>query len=102
MMTSDVTSALTIRKCEALDDMRACFALQKEVWNFSDAELVPVRVFVLASRIGGQVMGAFDGRDLVVFALAIPGIRNGHAFLYSHMLAVRQQYRNSGLGRRLN
>jgi predicted GNAT superfamily acetyltransferase len=101
MMTSDVTSALTIRKCEALDDMRACFALQKEVWNFSDAELVPVRVFVLASRIGGQVMGAFDGRDLVGFALAIPGIRNGHAYLYSHMLAVRQPYRNAGLGRRL-
>ena len=94
-------SGLTIRKCEALDEMRACFALQKEVWNFSDAELVPVRMFVLAARIGGQVMGAFDGRDLVGFALAIPGIRNGHAYLYSHMLAVRQQYRNAGLGRKL-
>ncbi len=94
-------SALTIRKCEALDEMRACLALQKEVWNFSDAELVPVRLFVLAARIGGQVMGAFDGRDLVGFALAIPGIRNGNAYLYSHMLAVRQQYRNAGLGRKL-
>ena len=94
-------SGLTIRKCEALDEMRACFALQKEVWNFSDAELVPVRMFVLAARIGGQVMAAFVGRDLVGFALAIPGIRNGHAYLYSHMLAVRQQYRNAGLGRKL-
>jgi len=94
-------STLTIRKCEALDDMRACFALQKEVWNFSDAELVPVRVFVLANKIGGQVMGAFEGEDLVGFALAIPGVRAGHAFLYSHMLAVRQQYRNAGLGRKL-
>jgi predicted GNAT superfamily acetyltransferase len=94
-------STLTIRKCDALDDMRACLALQKEVWNFSDAELVPVRIFVLATRIGGQVMGAFDGRDLVGFALAIPAVRGGHAYLYSHMLAVRQQYRNAGLGRRL-
>ncbi len=94
-------SGLTIRKCESLDDMRACLALQKEVWNFSDAELVPVRIFVLAARIGGQVMGAFDGRDLVGFALAIPGIRNRHPYLYSHMLAVRQQYRNAGLGRKL-
>ena len=93
--------ALTIRKCEALDEMRAAFALQKEVWNFSDAELVPVRIFVLANKIGGHVIGAFDQNELVAFALAIPANRNGHSYLHSHMLAVRQQYRNAGLGRRM-
>ncbi len=92
---------VTIRKCEALEEMQACFALQKEVWNFSDAELVPVRIFVLANKIGGHVMGAFDGGELIGFALAIPGMRNGHSYLHSHMLAVRQEYRNAGLGRRL-
>jgi predicted GNAT superfamily acetyltransferase len=97
----DVTGAVTIRKCEALEEMRACFALQKEVWKFSDAELVPVRIFAVANKIGGQVVGAFDGAQVVGFALAIPGIRNGHAYLHSQMLAVRQQYRNGGLGRRL-
>ena len=35
---------VTIRKCEALQEMQACFALQKEVWNFSDADLVPVQI----------------------------------------------------------
>jgi predicted GNAT superfamily acetyltransferase len=96
-----VSDALEIRKCEALDEMRACFALQKEVWNFTDAELVPIRIFVLAAKIGGHVIGAFDGKELVSFALAIPGMRNGRPFIYSHMLAVRQQYRNGGLGRRM-
>jgi predicted GNAT superfamily acetyltransferase len=81
--------------------MQACFALQKEVWNFSDAELVPVRIFVLATKIGGHVIGAFDGRELIGFALAIPGMRAGHSYLHSHMLAVRQHYRNGGLGRRM-
>jgi predicted GNAT superfamily acetyltransferase len=95
------TGTVTIRKCEALAEMQACFALQKEVWKFSDAELVPVRVFVVASKIGGQVIGAFDHGELVSFALAIPGMRSGHCFLYSHMLAVREQYRNGGLGRRM-
>jgi hypothetical protein len=52
-------SAVTIRKCEALAEMQACFALQKEVWKFSDADLVPVRMFVVAAKIGGQVIGAF-------------------------------------------
>ena len=100
-MTGAATDSLAIRKCEALEEMQACFALQKEVWNFSDADLVPVRMFVLATKIGGHVIGAFDGQELVGFALAIPGMRGGHPYLHSHMLAVRQQYRNAGLGRRL-
>lgn len=81
--------------------MQAAFALHKEVWRFSDAELVPVRLFVVANKIGGQVVGAFDEGELVGFALAIPGMRNGHSYLHSQMLAVRQRYRNGGLGRRL-
>jgi len=92
---------VTIRKCEALAEMQACFALQKEVWKFSDADLIPVRMFVVAAKIGGHVIGAFDKKELIGFALAIPGMRNGHCYLHSHMLAVRQQYRNSGLGRRM-
>jgi predicted GNAT superfamily acetyltransferase len=90
-----------IRKCDALGEMQACFALQKEVWRFSDADLIPVRMFVVAPKIGGQVIGAFDDKELVGFAIAIPGVRNGHSYLHSHMLAVRQRYRNAGLGRRL-
>jgi predicted GNAT superfamily acetyltransferase len=99
--TPAALSAPVIRKCESLEDMQAAFALQKEVWKFTDAELVPIRIFVLASKIGGHVMGAFDGDEMVSFALALPGSRNGHSFLYSHMLAVREQYRDAGLGRRM-
>jgi len=95
------TGEVTIRRCEALEEMQACFALQKEVWKFSNADLVPVRMFVVASKIGGHVIGAFDEKEIIGFALAIPGTRNGHCYLHSHMLAVRQQYRNGGLGRRM-
>jgi predicted GNAT superfamily acetyltransferase len=90
-----------IRKCRDLEELRACVALQKEVWNFSDLDLIPLRMFVVAEKIGGQVIGGFNGNEIVGFALSIPGTRAGHAYLHSHMLAVREQYRNSGLGRRL-
>jgi predicted GNAT superfamily acetyltransferase len=104
--TADV---VIIRKCETLGEMQACFALQKEVWKFADADLIPVRMFVVAAKIGGHVVGAFinnndknnEEDELIGFALAIPGMRNGHYYLHSQMLAVRQQYRNSGMGRRL-
>ncbi len=94
---------MVIRKCHQLDEMRACVALQKEVWNFSDAELVPLRMFVVAEKVGGQVIGAFhgEGGEMAGFALSIPGARGGHSYLHSHMLAVRKQHQNAGLGRRI-
>lgn len=93
--------AIVIRRCHGIEELRACVALQKEVWNFSDAELVPLRMFVVAEKVGGQVMGAFLDGVMAGFALAIPGTRSRHLYLHSHMLAVRKQYRNHGLGRRL-
>jgi predicted GNAT superfamily acetyltransferase len=93
--------AIVIRKCQGIEELRACVALQKEVWNFSDAELVPLRMFVVAEKVGGQVMGAFLGSEMIGFALSVPGTRTGHVYLHSHMLAVLKEHRNSGLGRSL-
>jgi predicted GNAT superfamily acetyltransferase len=93
--------AIVIRRCQGLDELRSCVALQKEIWNFTDAELVPLRMFVVADKVGGQVMGAFDGNEMVGFALSVPGARSGRVYLHSHMLAVRKEHRNGGLGRRL-
>jgi predicted GNAT superfamily acetyltransferase len=103
--------SVVIRTCQGLDELRACVALQKEVWNFTDAELIPLRMFVVAEKVGGQVMGAFRGqegedqegkeKEMVGFALSVPGMRSGRSYLHSHMLAVRKEFRNSGLGRRL-
>jgi predicted GNAT superfamily acetyltransferase len=95
------TEQITIRKCIGIDELNACVALQKEVWNFDDVDLVPLRMFVVSQKIGGQTIGAFHGDDLVGFAFSIPGSRAGHAYLHSHMLAVRDSFRNHGLGRKL-
>jgi predicted GNAT superfamily acetyltransferase len=78
-----------------------CVQLQLAVWGYSDGDLIPKRVFIVASRIGGQVIGAFIGDELIGFAMSLPGYRNRKPYLHSHMLAVLPAYRNAGLGRRL-
>jgi len=93
--------SVVIRKCVGTEEFRDCVALQKKVWNFADAELVPLRMFVVADKVGGQIIGAFDGAELVGFALSVPGHRNGHSYLHSHMAAVDERYRNTGVGRKL-
>jgi predicted GNAT superfamily acetyltransferase len=96
-----VRAKVEVRLCNGLEELNACVALQKEVWNFSDYDLIPLRLFVVAEKIGGQVIGAFDAGELVGFAMSIPGERGGKAHLHSHMLAVRESYRDGGIGRRL-
>lgn len=84
-----------------------CVELQLAVWGYSDGDLIPKRVFTVASRIGGQVIGAFDNArgsepdSIIGFAMAFPGYKEGRPYLHSHMLAVLPEYRNAGLGRRL-
>lgn len=94
-------STLVIRNCQGLDELSACVSLHQDVWNFSDAELVPLRMFVVAQKIGGQAIGAFDDGKLVAFALSLPGARGGRSYLHSQMLAVQSAYRNAGLGRQI-
>src|SRR3984885_4030373 len=92
---------LVIRPCEGFEEFAACVQLQIDVWGYGDRDVIPRRVFIVAQRIGGQVIGAFDGDRLVGFAMALPGISGGRPYLHSHMLAVNPDYRNRGIGRRL-
>jgi predicted GNAT superfamily acetyltransferase len=98
--TTSVTS-ISIQPLTTLEHFERCVVLQLEVWGYSDGDVIPRRVFVVAQRIGGQVIGAFDGDTLIGFAMSLPGYRDGKSYLHSHMLAVLPQYRNSGTGRRL-
>ena len=75
---------------------------RKRSGDSSDADLLPFRMFVVATKIGGQVLGAFDDGRMVAFCLAIPGLKpDGKVYLHSHMLGVLPEYRNAGIGRQL-
>ncbi|HWF10903.1 MAG TPA: GNAT family N-acetyltransferase, partial [Bryobacteraceae bacterium] len=83
-------------------ELRETVALQKIIWGWDDADLIPFRMLVVATKIGGQLLGAFDGDRLIAFCLAIPGLKgDGRVYLHSHMLGVLPEYRNAGLGSRL-
>jgi predicted GNAT superfamily acetyltransferase len=83
-------------------ELEEAVRLQREIWGFAEIELLPVRLFVVATKVGGQVFGAFDGNRMIGFLLAIPGMKpGGSSYLHSHMMGVLPEYRNKGIGRML-
>lgn len=92
--------AIEIRQLQKHEEFDAVVKLQREIWGFEDVELLPLRLFVVASKIGGQVLGAYAGSKMIAFCLCIPGLKAGaKPYLHSHMLGVAREYRNTGLGR---
>ena len=122
---------IEVRALSAHADLEEAVRLQQEIWGFEEIELLPLRLFVVATKVGGQAFGAFDGKRMVGFCLAIPGMkppkpnrdregvgdlpnrdregvgdlhnrdREGVGYLHSHMLGVLPEYQNHGVGRKL-
>jgi len=105
---------IAIRDCAGWDELEACVRLQVETWGAAAEEVFPRKAFLLAQKIGGQVMGAFDTEleervdkagSLVGFVMSLPGMKSGEngprAYLHSHLLAVRSEYRDQGIGAQL-
>jgi len=92
--------AISIRALTSQKEFEEAVRLQREIWGFNDLELLPVRLFVVAAKVGGQTLGAFDGSRMIGFCLAIPGLKpGGISYLHSHMLGVSHEYRDAGVGR---
>jgi predicted GNAT superfamily acetyltransferase len=95
---------IEIRPLRELGEFAEAVKLQQIIWGFEDIELLPVRLFVTAVKVGGQAFGAFHSGRMIGFCLAIPGIKNGagnQSYLHSHMLGVLKEYRDAGVGRML-
>ena len=92
---------LSLRSCHSVGEFRQAVALEKEVWGFDDLDLIPARFFVVAEKIGGHLLAAYDVNTMVAFVFGVPGVRAGRVYIHSHMLAVKEPLRNTGLGREM-
>ncbi|HVX67549.1 MAG TPA: hypothetical protein VHA11_13140 [Bryobacteraceae bacterium] len=96
-------SGVRVRALAELEELAEAVRLEQRVWGFAESELIPLSLFVVATEIGGQVFGAFDGARMVGFCLALPALKPGGTgpYLHSHMLGVEDGYRDRGVGRAL-
>ena len=98
MPTPTSKPAITIRELESFEDLQQVEAVEREVWGASARDTLPLTLIIASQAAGSLWIGAFDGALLVGFAFALFGMENGRLSLHSHMLAVRESYRNHDLG----
>jgi predicted GNAT superfamily acetyltransferase len=85
-----------------MEDCHACVELQRQIWEWDKADIVPATLLHVMEHVGGVAAGAFETSGaLVGFVFGINGVRDGELVHWSHMLGVRTSMRDSGLGRLL-
>jgi predicted GNAT superfamily acetyltransferase len=94
-------TAVTIRALQSYEDMKQVEEVEREVWGLSDLDATPLTLSIATKEAGSIWVGAFDGAKLVGFAFGFLGTEHGQLIVHSHMLAVRETYRNSRLGYKL-
>ena len=94
--------AIEIRVLTGHADFHATVEVQKQVWGFSETDCVAPRLCAVAEEIGGLVLGAFLGEQMIGFSLTFPGAKDGgRPYWHSHMTGVLPEYQNRRIGRRM-
>ena len=89
---------IAIRNIESLAEMREVERLQREIWGVDDLEVYPALALKPQTEVGGILMGAFDGEQMVGFVFGFPGILDGETIIHSDMLGISEGYRSHNLG----
>lgn len=93
---------MDFRTLTTVGEFEQVLALEQRIWGYTTVEdAVPAMMLLVSSRIGGLVVGAFEGTRLAGFAFSMPGVRDGRPFQWSHMLGVDPDCRDAGVGWRL-
>lgn len=102
-MSGPLGSPYEVRPLLAIEELHACEAIAKVVWQVDDREIVPASHLRAIQHAGGLVAGAFDAGRMVGFAIGFLARHDGHepTGLHSHLMAVLPEVRRGGLGRAL-
>ncbi|HDQ71417.1 MAG TPA: hypothetical protein ENN19_04890 [Chloroflexi bacterium] len=98
---------VVIRPVQSIEAYRAAEQLQRDVWGFSDVEVVNTGLLITAQKNGGLVLGAFEkqaagGERMIGCVFGFVGLTpTGQIKHCSHMAGVLPVRQNRNVGYRL-
>lgn len=93
---------ITIGPFRNLSDFKNCEDIQREVWHFHDIDVTPISMLRALEQSGGILLGAYNNiGEMVGFVCSLLGTDKKELIQHSHMLAVREAYKNFDVGYKL-
>ncbi|MEX2283105.1 MAG: hypothetical protein WEE89_11540 [Gemmatimonadota bacterium] len=93
---------IELRQLATHEEFVQAVELQRITWGAQFRDVVPAAIMKVTQRVGGIAAGAFNGHgELLGLVYGLSGFYDGRIAHWSHMLAVRPEHRDHGLGRKL-
>ena len=91
--------SVSIRMLSGVAEQNLARRIFDEVWPTDEGTQITANLLQALVHNGTYISGAFMGEEIVAAAFAFPGRdSHGHFHLHSHMAAVKEQFRNLGIG----
>lgn len=91
---------ITVRPLSGPSEFAMAEDVQISAWELGSMErsVTPKDIMVAINDNGGLVLGAFEGKRMVGFALLVPGYNGKRVYMYSHQTGVVKEYQSKGVG----
>ncbi|WP_274308401.1 GNAT family N-acetyltransferase [Solibacillus daqui] len=87
--------SVTIKELTTIEQIEEASKLEHDIWAVGS---IPVHQTIATIRTGGIVLGAYLNDELIGFNYSCPGYMEESIYLYSHMLGIKRNYREQGVG----
>ncbi len=87
--------SVTVKELTTIEQIEEARELEHEIWAVGS---IPIHQTIGTIRNGGIVLGAYLNDELIGFNYSCPGFKEEKVYLYSHMLGVKRNYREQGVG----
>ncbi|WP_445490222.1 GNAT family N-acetyltransferase [Niallia sp. 03133] len=96
---TDSSTSYNVKLIKDKLEIQQVVDFQKEIWG--EENVTPLAHLMASIHNGGFLIGAFHDTYLVGFCYGFPGYKKGENYIVSHMMAVNETIRSSGIGFRL-
>lgn len=87
--------SVIVKELTTIKQLEEARQLEHAIW---DIDSIPVHQTIASIRNGGLVLGAYLNEELIGFNYSFPGYMDGDVYLYSHMLGIKREFRELGVG----
>lgn len=88
--------SIVYRVCNTNEEFDSVQAMEMTIWQVSTRDAITRDMMHVIHHVGGIIMGAFDGDEMIGMAVATPTKYPGR--LWSHMAGVHPDYQGQGIG----